>query len=210
MRALVFLILFISNFAVADELVARRERLLALENTEQSLKNEIVELERLSAHRARNIKLLKVKITETKQRIEQREEEAKKIRAKAETIENAEAALNEQLAASAAKLKTVDQELAKISADYSKAESRHKSRMAQIETEKQEELKRRTDLNRRVANFENFLRTRSAQREVAEVQVRDISRGNEKLYEKLKGPSAAPNPTPPSPHTDVLETVADE
>lgn len=184
-------ILCASFSAWSDELVLRREQLLALDNTADQLSKEIRDLERLSAERARNIKNLKAKIQEARHRVEQRQDQLEKIKAKADEVEKAEAAQNSELASIEAKLKDVNAQLAKVNEDYSKADARHKAKLSRIEKDKQEELKRRTELTRRVANFEEYVRRQTGQRDQAEADVQTLSRGNERLYDKLKGPQPA-------------------
>ena len=183
-----------------DDLVVKKRQLVAINNNADQMSKEIADLDRVSAERAQNIKALNIRIQAARRSLEQQQAELSKVRAQAAAVEKIESASKEQLATADAKLAEVNAQLTKIKDEYAKADAKHKSEMAKIDLEKKEELKKRAELNQRVANYENHLKKNSSTREQARESVDNVYKGNERLYEKLKGrqPSESAASTPPS------------
>jgi len=175
--------------AMADEFVDLKDSLVAINKETSEIRGEIEDLERVSAERARNIKILKAKVQAATRHMERQQDELEKVRAQAATVQKAEAGIAAQAAAAEAQLAAVTKELDKVKADYAKEAAKHKAKMAKIEADKKEELKRKAELTERVTNFEAHLRKDSVTRETAQQEVDNIYKGNERLYEKLKTPA---------------------
>lgn len=183
-------LLFICAPAFAEdiEMANKQQTLIALNNEAGELASEIQNLERASAERAQKIKVLNEKIKRARALVRARQAEIEKVTAQAAVVEKNEAATAAQLAAAEAQLATVTNELNKVKADYAKADARGRAMMAKIEEAKKEELKRKAELTRRVANFEKHLRGEAGKRETAQQQVDQLSRENDRLYDRLKSP----------------------
>jgi chromosome segregation ATPase len=184
----VLLILALSSWsAPADELIDLKETLVAVNKETDEIQNEIKGLELASKERAARIQSLRAKIKTAKAQMDSAQDRLTKIRQQSAELEKNETELNQQATAAENQLAAVTKELEKINAEYAKATAQHKAKMAKIEANKREELKRKADLTKRVANFESHLQKQSGQREAAEREVDKIYQGNEKLYDRLKG-----------------------
>lgn len=163
-----------------DQLALKQRQLQAANNTTNQLQDEIAELERVSAERARKIKALDAQLKVARQELAQQQATNEQARERMAVLQKAEAEL-------AAELAKVDEQLALHQAANAKSDEQERAELAQIDLQRKVELKKKAELTAQVAKLINRKPKHVQKKRVANEQVDELYRYNSRLYDKLKG-----------------------
>ncbi len=178
-------IMFLSCVAFAaeqehDQLAVKQKQLQAANNTRNELADEIGELERVSAERARKIKALDIQLKNARYELAQQQAVTEQARARMDVLTKTEAELSEELV-------KVEEQLAVHTTANAKSDELERAELKKIDEQRSEELKKRTELTAQVAKLTGRKQKHIEKKRIANEQVDELYRYNSRLYDKLKG-----------------------
>ena len=162
-----------------DQMAAKQKQLQLANNTTNQLQDEIAELERVSAERARKIKALDIQLKNARQALAQQQALTEQARARAQAAQKMETDLSAELA------KTQEQ-LTLYQRENAKEDEAEKAELQKIERERQAEQKKKAELSAQIAKLTGRKKKFVAQKRVANEQVDELYRYNSRLYDKIK------------------------
>lgn len=151
-----------------DELQDLKAQLVAVNSTKDQLADEIANLEKLSSERARKIKEMKERLAQARRDLAQRLDEASSQRKHADALES---------------------ELRALQADVRNVEDLHKSEMNSLEAQRKAELLKKEQLTQMAAQLHLKKKKNAETRAVAQEQLAEIQRENQRLYDQIKSRS---------------------
>lgn len=148
-----------------DELEDLKSQLHAANSTKDQLAEEIENLERISVERAQKIKELKERLIQARKELSQRMNEAAQQRKHADAL---------------------DLEMKAIEGDIANVEELEKSELNSLEAMRKAELIKKEQLTQMAAKLNLKRKKHVENRAIAQEQVVELQRENQRLYDQIK------------------------
>ena len=163
-----------------DQVAVKQKQLRVAINTKNELSDEIANLEKVSAERARHIKSLDVQLKAARQELAEQQAVTEQARARAAVLQKTEA----ELAAEVAK---VSEQLALHEAANLKSDEEERAELKKIDEQRAAEMKKKAQLTAQISKLKTRKQKHVDKKRVANEQVDELYRVNARLYDKIKG-----------------------